>query len=175
MRNIKKAPVKRRRVTNSPIQINIDPVEFADMCEIRDRNIQQVYLSHAADPFMAEMAVYSLVELEGRIIGLEFFLTTNPRNEVSNQERVEKYKKEHLELHTQLTVSLGERFEEIYQTVLAGENECSRANLDNNDGRLYSYVIPKFNPDGTHEPWGPRDVPWNPGANITGKKPRKKL
>jgi len=175
MKNVKKAPVKRRRVTNSPIQININPVEFADMCENRDAQCRQMYIQHSDDPFMAEMGVYTLVELESRIIGLEFFLSYNPANEVSNQDRVNKYKAEHQALYDQLVAALGERFEGIYQRVLQGENECSRANLDNNDGRLYSYVIPKFYPDGSHEPWGPKDVPWNPGGNPTGKKRQKKL
>lgn len=171
MRNIKKAPAKRRRITKGAIQININPVEFADMCEDRDTQCRQMYVQHVADPFMAEMAVYSLVELEERIIGLEFFLSYNQPNEVSNQDRIEKYKLEHEALYKQLTETLGERFQAIYDHVLTEENKCARANLDNNDGRLYSYVIPKFNPDGTHEPWGPRDVPWNPGGN--GKKQRK--
>lgn len=169
MKNIKKAPVKRRRITNSPIQINIDPVEFADMCENRDAQCRQMYIQHSADPFMAEMSVYSLVEIEERIIGLEFFLANNPSNEVSNQDRVNKYKAEHQALYNQLAAALGERFDELYQYVLSEENECSRANLDNSDGR-HGYVIPKFYPDGSHEPWGPRDVPWNPGVKPTKRK-----
>ena len=42
-------------------------------------------------------------------------------------------------------------------------------NLDNSKGALFSWVLPKFHDDGTHEPWGPRDYPW---ANFkTPKKP----
>lgn len=169
-RNAKKQPVKRRKISDAPIQININPVEFADMCEDRDSQIRNAYLANAADPFMAEMAVYSLVELQQRIIGLEFFLSYNPPNEVSNLDRVEKYKKEHEQLYDRLKATMGKRFQPLYDECLKEENECARSNLDNNDGRLYSYVLPKFNRDGTHEPWGERDVPWNPGGKPVVKK-----
>lgn len=56
-----------------------------------------------------------------------------------------------------------EDFTKGYEQTRATHNTCARANLDNSDGHLYSYVLPKFNDDGTHEPWGDRDVPWNAG------------
>lgn len=54
-----------------------------------------------------------------------------------------------------------ETFEGFYEQARKNHNSCARANLDNTDGVLFNYVVPVFHADGTHEPWGPRDVPWN--------------
>jgi len=51
-------------------------------------------------------------------------------------------------------------FSAEYEKARVEHNECARANLDNSKGVLFNYVLPVFHPDGTHEPWGPRDVPW---------------
>lgn len=40
-------------------------------------------------------------------------------------------------------------------------NHCARTNLDNSNGYIAAFVLPAFNADGTHEPWGERDVPWS--------------
>lgn len=48
----------------------------------------------------------------------------------------------------------------IIQSVRATHNSCARANLDNSNGLFGGFVLPVFNADGTHEPWGERDVPW---------------
>ena len=52
------------------------------------------------------------------------------------------------------------RFQQYYQESLESHNSCERNNLDNSKGTFYCYVLPKFNEDGTHEPWGEKDVPW---------------
>jgi hypothetical protein len=49
----------------------------------------------------------------------------------------------------------------IYDEVKRSSNECARFNLDSSDGWIFNYVIPTFYPDGSHDPWGPKDVPWN--------------
>jgi hypothetical protein len=54
-------------------------------------------------------------------------------------------------------------FHEAYEHAKATHNECARHNLDSSDGRIFSFVLPVFHVDGTHEPCGPRDAPWNPG------------
>lgn len=54
---------------------------------------------------------------------------------------------------------LGEHFAIQYDKQKKTHNECARHNLGDH-GQLFSFVLPTFNTDGTHEPWGPRDVPW---------------
>ena len=53
-----------------------------------------------------------------------------------------------------------EGWREHYDEAKANHNKCERHNLDNTRGRLFCFVLPEFHSDGTHEPWGPRDVPW---------------
>lgn len=49
---------------------------------------------------------------------------------------------------------------EHYAAVKESHNSCARSNLDNSNGFLACYVLPQFKVDGTHEPWGDKDVPW---------------
>ena len=53
-----------------------------------------------------------------------------------------------------------EGWEEVYKQSKESHNSCARTNLDNSKGVIYSFVLPEFHSDGTHEPWGPKDVPW---------------
>lgn len=43
-------------------------------------------------------------------------------------------------------------------------NRYARQTLNTMEGKTIAFVLPKFYPDGTHEPWGERDVPWNLGV-----------
>ena len=51
---------------------------------------------------------------------------------------------------------LAKEFDEIYTKCRELHNSCARENLKNN---LYSFVLPVFHDDGTHEPWSDEDVP----------------
>jgi hypothetical protein len=62
---------------------------------------------------------------------------------------------------TRVRKALGGKFDALYSKKLKEHNECGRANLDSSKGTMYCYVIPRFNDDGTHDPLGPRDFPWN--------------
>lgn len=53
-----------------------------------------------------------------------------------------------------------EGWREHYDQSKGSHNECARHNLDNSKGHLFSFVLPEFHSDGSHEPWGERDVPW---------------
>ena len=59
-----------------------------------------------------------------------------------------------------LVKTYGNNFEKLYEEARATQNHCARANLGSS-GILHDYVLPKFNADGTHEPWREKDVPWN--------------
>lgn len=75
-------------------------------------------------------------------------------------ETLESLKERYTRMRADLTSKLGDEFEETYAAVKGAHNECARANLESSDGFLACYVLPKFNPDGTHEAWGDRDFPW---------------
>jgi hypothetical protein len=108
--------------------------------------------------FAVMMALQALIETEESILRdehAELQGTPNLRHDVTAG-RLECTRK-----RKALKEKLGDAFEQHYEQARAGHNECARANLDNSDGRLFCYVLPKFNDDGTHEPWGERDVPWN--------------
>jgi len=55
--------------------------------------------------------------------------------------------------------ALDENFAEWYKASKKSHNDCARANLGDS-GVLFAFVLPEFHADGTHEPLGPRDVPW---------------
>ena len=51
---------------------------------------------------------------------------------------------------------LPKEFDEIYTKCWELHNECARANLKNN---YFSFILPVFYDDGTHEPWSDKDAP----------------
>jgi hypothetical protein len=57
--------------------------------------------------------------------------------------------------------TLGSDFDALYAECLKEHNEGARCGLDSSNGTLFCFVLPKFNPDGTHDPVGPKDQPWN--------------
>lgn len=115
--------------------------------------------------FSASMAVHSLIEQEETIIRGEWEHSIGEDDSVIPFEP-EKERALYVEMRNKLKVI--ENWEEWYNQSKATHNECERENLNNSDGNLYCWVLPKFNDDGTHEPWGARDVPWN------HKSPRRK-
>lgn len=52
-------------------------------------------------------------------------------------------------------------WEEGYRVYKGSYNERERENLEKSGGSSYHFVLPEFSSDGSHEPWGKRDVPWN--------------
>lgn len=115
--------------------------------------------------FVGMMAFHQLTEQEELIVRGEWHRSIGEDDDAIPFEP-EKERLLYVEMRAKLKAAVGEKFDEVYANAQAEHNECERANLDNSNGTLYCYVLPKFNDDGTHEPWGPRDVPW-------GHKPRK--
>lgn len=110
--------------------------------------------------FAAMMAFHQLIKLEEEIILEEWHKRVGrPNIYARGTEAIEEYQK----VRAELQELAGEQFAQHYEAQKASHNSCARTNLDNTDGHIFSYVLPKFNPDGTHEPWGDRDVPWNAG------------
>jgi len=105
--------------------------------------------------FAAMMAFQQLIMSEENIIREEYNRT---KGKVDDLMDLDEEHKTYVKMRAELEKFEG--FEDLYQRALAGHNECARHNLDNSKGLLYSYVLPKFHSNGTHEPWGERDVPW---------------
>lgn len=47
-----------------------------------------------------------------------------------------------------------------YDAAKKDHNLEMREGLEDSDGQSVHFVLPEFNADGTHEAWGPWDVPW---------------
>ena len=103
------------------------------------------------------MAMTSLTMKEESIIRAEW---NAQRGENEPYDDINREINEYVDMRQKLVDVFGEAFEPLYDSSRASHNSCARTNLDNSDGVLFSYVLPKFNEDGTHEPWGKRDVPW---------------
>jgi len=107
--------------------------------------------------FTAMMVMQSLIELEETIIRIEWYHSVGidaPR------ENLEHEKRRYAVAREKVKKVFGDMFDPYYEASRNSSNECARANLDNSKGTIYSYVLPKFHDDGTHEPWGEKDVPW---------------
>lgn len=109
--------------------------------------------------FSTQMAFTSLVQQEESIIRMEWNEQQGEKDVFrTHQQEIDRY----VEMRRKLKDACDEPavFDAWYEQARESHNSCARTNLDNTEGTLYSYVLPKFNDDGTHEPWGPRDVPW---------------
>jgi len=105
--------------------------------------------------FALSMSMHGLLEMEEEIVRCEFNATKGKKDRLSD---LEDERAEYVKLRGDL--SKHPHFEEAYDHAKAEHNDCARANLDSSKGTLFDWVLPKFSPDGTHEPWGPKDVPW---------------
>ena len=108
--------------------------------------------------FAASMMIMQLLHEEKLLISFEWREQEGLKLAFSVDEQRSRY----VEIRKKAREALGDKFDELYESHKQEENEIARRGLDDNDGRLYYFVLPKMNNDGTHEPWGERDVPWNP-------------
>ena len=106
--------------------------------------------------FMATMAFQSLISLEEGIIRAEW---DEQRGMPDKYTDVAKERARYVEARKKLREKFGEHFDAHHEARRASHNECARANLGEH-GAMYCFVLPVFYDDGTHEPVGPRDVPW---------------
>jgi hypothetical protein len=117
--------------------------------------------------YAAIVAFGRLIEIEELILSMEWKESVGrPRSLYSTIEKEKaRYTRLRKELRDAITdgVKHGvfvQTFDELLEQYRASHNECARTNLDNSEGQLFCYVLPKFDADGSHGPWGPRDVPW---------------
>ena len=119
-------------------------------------------MSDSMAGFGARMAVQGLIRLEENILRNEWNKAQGHSDEF---EAVTDDKARYVRLRAKTKAALGADFEAIYQESRKSHNECARSNLDNFKGNLYTWVLPVFHDDGSHEPCGERDYPWALGKN----------
>jgi hypothetical protein len=116
--------------------------------------------------FAAQMAFQRIIELEEEIIRMEWNETRGEKDEFQTiPDETRRYVRLRARLRTALDAG---SFKDWYEQARTTHNKCARTNLDNTEGRLYCFVLPKFYEDGSHDPWGPHDVPW---GNQTTQAP----
>jgi len=131
----------------------------------RDRMQEQALeLLDAGNPFMCKVALVQLFHLEQEMVTNEWHHSIKHEDPFKRTD--DALRAEYNKTRKAFTKKM-HNFPEEYAIARAEHNECARANLDNSNGFLASYVLPVFHPDGTHEPWGPKDVPW--GRIMDGK------
>ena len=110
----------------------------------------------------AAMTVFGiLIEQEILIISSEWKASMGQPNIYYDTEKEkQRYAKMRYELEKV------ENWKAAYDQSKISHNECERENLDDSDGSLYAFVLPEFHSDGTFEPWGERDVPWNISEDL---------
>ena len=108
--------------------------------------------------FSVMMAVQHLIELETQIIRAEWHKSIGKEDHYTD---IKEITEEYVRAKRKAKKDLGNKFQSAYEDSRNSHNECARNNLDNSDGKLYAFVLPKFRNDGTHYTYGERDVPWN--------------
>jgi len=107
--------------------------------------------------FALQMAFAQLIKEETHIIRAEHGAATGSPDVYYD----ETYRTRYAAKRVKLKELCGDKFAECYEQSRKSHNSCARTNLDNSDGHMFSYVLPEFHDDGSYEPWGERDVPWN--------------
>lgn len=156
--------VDQAELYNIPADLVYDALIDADRRMVK-QNIQQneesfystlrIVESGSCSSFAIKSAAYMLISEEKGIIRREW----NPTGWHENIETTEEMLGRYVRMRRRGLEVTG--FLEAYEYVRASQNSCARSNLDSSDGALYSFVLPVFKDDGSHEPMDPRDVPWN--------------
>lgn len=159
----------KKKSVKAPITIDADPMAIVKMSKQRESAVMDEFVNAIGNPmfggFAAQMAVQSLIMKERAIIQAEYYKQEcgkesfgfDPVNDVA----------EYVKMRADIKAKLGADFDKYYDSQRATDAKCARANLDNSNGKMYCYVLPRFNDDGTHDPWGPKDIPWN--GYVNGK------
>ena len=158
-KNAKKNPAKGQAT-----KFEMDPDEFVKICNERDDGVFSSFLEgtkpgaevSGLEGLGAMLAVESLVQQEARILQLEM-----PGGGDFGKKQLPEEIRRYVKMRQEAKKVLGEDFEKFYEEGRRSHNDCARVSLDGSDGHVYDYVLPKFNDDGSHEPPGPRDIPWN--------------
>lgn len=129
-------PVKKSKA----IQINVDKSEFADRCQESELaqidlllSMSQTIAPVILDTDLGSVALVGLIQIEKRIVSIETYLSSNPPNQISNIDRLEKLKKQHLEYYNKILKVMKDKF------------------LPEFEETRIRWKLPRFNPDGSHD------------------------
>lgn len=162
----KTTTVKNKRKTpkgnnaQPTVAIHIDPEELKNLHyenESRALDGMLKYAKLAPGRFTNALLVQAVIHAAGQVLRIENGGTAQDIN---------RARAEYTKTLKKVKDAVGPEYDELYAQGVRESNECSRENLKNSDGRMYCYVIPAFNDDGTHAPLGPRDFPWNQGKKV---------
>lgn len=107
--------------------------------------------------FAESISAQMLLRLEKAVIRSEWYESLGKPSVENSADCIARY----AQARSKVEAKFGsDAVAEMLQRARKAHNECARDNLDNSNGLLYCWVLPEFNSDGSHEPIGPRDVPW---------------
>ena len=135
---------------------------IADLCRDRDEGIADMLAGAMGqgimpDEFTHGLLLQSVHVAAKQLISDEVELLENPGNTFPD---LAKDKAHFVKIYAKAQKALGAKFGSEYATHLKEYNDCARSNLKVSDGTSYCYVLPAFNADGTHAPYGSKDIPW---------------
>ena len=116
--------------------------------------------------FPASMALEYMVMQEETVVQEEWNALIGRKDRFDDPEGD---RKAYAEMRKIAKEVFGDRFGPMLAEQRAEHNECARLNLDSSSGSAFCFVLPEFHDDGTHEPWGPKDVPCHAGENDDGE------
>lgn len=155
---------KRKKKPLPQIALNIGLGELERLAKQQEANFFDGMLAGLANPALAgpgvpadavlgfgsHMAMQQLIVEEERIILSEAV------DKIPTAVAVAEY----VAKRGRLVKALGrEKFDQVREEMVASHNVCARLNLGSS-GLMYTVVLPVFRDDGTHDPYGERDVPW---------------
>lgn len=143
---------------------NAEPIDVTKLiiAQNTERNFkmaEEIFKNCADDPndFSLRMvATTILIDIEQEIIRAEWKAY---KGDPDFYDDVEDSKKRYETLIGIAKSRLEKSFDIVYADAKKTHNECAATNLKNSKGALFCFVLPEFNDDGTHKPWGPEDVP----------------
>jgi hypothetical protein len=118
-------------------------------------------LGGGPDDFMRQMVAFLAYKAAEHVLRIEDGARRNPNGDPARHAKdVDLAKNQYVKALLNAKNTLGTDFDRLYEMVRQENNENSRVCLEQSNGMMYYYVVPKFNDDGTHDPLGPRDFPW---------------
>lgn len=106
------------------------------------------------------LAAYAVVQAAEKILRIEDAIRLNPEHKLRLDDDLRVVREHFTQTLADARRSLGPDFDRLYEESRREHNDCARSNLKHSKGTMYTYVVPRFNDDGTHDPVGPRDFPW---------------
>ena len=166
-----KTKTTRTRAKPSPVVVNADMNLVAktiqDYAYAQEDHARDMLAALFSNPGMAAMigppgyaeslVAFTTYKAASHVLKIEDNARRYPHNPTND---VERAKLQYRKALASARKSLGANFDRLYEESRVENNKSARLCLDQSKGKMYYYVVPKFNDDGTHDPLGPKDFPW---------------